>query len=370
MEGEPMEAKLVLEDGTIFTGQSFGATCETGGEIVFNTSMTGYQEILTDASYKGEIVTMTYPLIGNYGINEDDIESYAPHVNGFIVKEFCAQPSNWRSLDKLENYLKENGIVGISDIDTRALTKKLRIHGTMKGIITTADLSDEELINQAKAAPGLSGRDLVSKVTIEESQQYEGEGYKVVLMDFGAKKNIIRSLRNEGCEVVVVPADTSAEEVLAHDPDGIMLSNGPGDPQDVPYAVETIKELLGKRPIFGICLGHQILGLALGGDTYKLKFGHRGANHPAQDLRTKRVYITSQNHGFALKEDSLDLDKVEITHKNLNDGTIEGIRHRELPAFSVQYHPEASPGPQDSRYLFKEFIELIDETDKAYLEAK
>lgn len=357
-----MEAKLVLEDGTIFTGRAFGAV-EDGaeGEIVFNTSMTGYQEILTDASYKGEIVTMTYPLIGNYGINEDDIESYTSHVNGFIVKEFCAQPSNWRALDKLENYLKEHGIMGISDIDTRALTKKLRIHGTMKGIITTDEADSEELIGQAKEAPGLSGRDLVAQVTTEESYQLDGDGYRVVLMDFGAKKNISRSLRDEGCEVVVVPADTSAEEVLEYEPDGIMLSNGPGDPQDVPYAVETVKELIGQKPIFGICLGHQILGLAFGGDTYKLKFGHRGANHPVQDLRTEKVYITPQNHGFAVEADSLDSEEVEITHRNLNDDTVEGIKHREYPVFSVQYHPEASPGPQDSHYLFREFIELIAE---------
>ncbi|MBM7624282.1 glutamine-hydrolyzing carbamoyl-phosphate synthase small subunit [Sporohalobacter salinus] len=357
-----MEAKLVLEDGTIFTGKGFGAL-ESGaeGEIVFNTSMTGYQEILTDASYKGEIVTMTYPLIGNYGINEDDIESYTSHVNGFIVKEFCVQPSNWRALDKLENYLKGHGIMGISDIDTRALTKKLRIHGTMKGIITTDTDNKEKLINRAKGAPGLSGRDLVSKVTTEDSYCLEGDGYRVVLMDFGAKKNIIRSLRDEGCEVVVVPAGTSAQEILEYKPDGIMLSNGPGDPQDVPYAVETVKELLGKKPIFGICLGHQILALAFGGDTYKLKFGHRGANHPVQDLRTKKVYITSQNHGFAVEADSLDSEEVEITHSNLNDDTVEGMKHRNHPVFSVQYHPEASPGPQDSHYLFADFMELIAE---------
>ncbi|SKA02208.1 glutamine-hydrolyzing carbamoyl-phosphate synthase small subunit [Selenihalanaerobacter shriftii] len=354
-----MEAKLVLEDGTIFVGKSFGATDKTGGEIVFNTSMTGYQEILTDASYKGEIVTMTYPLIGNYGINEDDIESFQPHVNGFIVKEFCAQPSNWRSLNKLDDYLKENNIVGISDIDTRALTKKLRIHGTMRGIITTDQASEDELIAKAKAAPGLSGRDLVSEVTTQESYELIGDGYRVVLMDFGAKKNIVRSLSEVGCEVIVVPADTSAKKILNFNPDGVMLSNGPGDPQDVPYAVETVKELLDEKPIFGICLGHQILGIALGADTYKLKFGHRGANHPVQDLKTEKVYITPQNHGFAIKEESLDLEKAEVTHKNLNDGTIEGIRHRSLPAFSVQYHPEASPGPQDSKYLFDEFIDLM-----------
>ncbi|MCK8825322.1 glutamine-hydrolyzing carbamoyl-phosphate synthase small subunit [Fuchsiella alkaliacetigena] len=355
-----MEAKLVLEDGTVFVGQSFGAEQGAGGEVVFNTSMTGYQEILTDASYKGEIVTMTYPLIGNYGINEEDIESYQPHVEGFVVKEFCAQPSNWRSLDKLDNYLKENDIPGICGIDTRALTKKLRSSGVMKGIITTEQASKEELVAQAKAAPGLSDRDLVSKVTTDEVYQLDGADYRVVLVDYGAKENIIRSLKEEGCEVVVVPADASAEEILAHQPQGVMLSNGPGDPENIPYAVETVKELLGEVPIFGICLGHQVLAQALGATTYKLKFGHRGANHPVQDLETGRVYITAQNHGFAIEAESLDQAEVEITHRNLNDDTIEGIRHRDLAAFSVQYHPEASPGPEDSHYLFAEFIEMME----------
>ncbi|AGB40877.1 carbamoyl-phosphate synthase, small subunit [Halobacteroides halobius DSM 5150] len=355
------QAKLVLEDGTIFTGQSFGAARETSGEIVFNTSMTGYQEILTDASYKGEIVTMTYPLIGNYGTNEEDIESYTSHVNGFIVKEFCQEPSNWRYQEKLANYLKEHGIVAISGVDTRALTKKLRTEGTMKGIITVTDKAENKLVTAAKEAPGLSGRDLVGEVTTDEiyNQGEENKEYQVVLVDCGAKKNIVRSLVGRGCEVIVVPATTSAEKILSYNPDGVMISNGPGDPQDVFYVVETVKELLGEVPIFGICLGHQIIGLACGAETYKLKFGHRGANHPVKDLATKRVYITSQNHGFAIKADSVaDLD-LEVTHININDNTVEGIKHKEYPVFSVQYHPEASPGPEDSHYLFDEFIELM-----------
>ncbi|MCK8827759.1 glutamine-hydrolyzing carbamoyl-phosphate synthase small subunit [Natroniella acetigena] len=354
------EAKLVLEDGTIFKGQAFGVEGKAEGEIVFNTGMTGYEEILTDASYKGEIVTMTYPIIGNYGITNKDIESYTSHVNGFVVREFCNQPSNWRSKEKIDEYLKRIGIVGIAGIDTRALTKRLRTEGTMKGIITTADKSEEELTVEAKEAPGLSGRDLVSQVTSDEVYK-EGDGqYQVVLIDCGAKKNIIRSLTGRDCEVTVVPADTSAEEIFDFNPDGIMLSNGPGDPKDAPYVVETVKKLMGQVPIFGICLGHQIIGLACGADTYKLKFGHRGVNHPVKDLKTNRVYITSQNHGFALKDESLEGLNLEVTHINANDQTVEGLKHKELPVFSVQYHPEAAPGPEDSHYLFDHFIELIE----------
>ncbi|WP_027340331.1 glutamine-hydrolyzing carbamoyl-phosphate synthase small subunit [Halonatronum saccharophilum] len=354
------KARLVLEDGTVFEGISFGADKESSGEIVFNTSMTGYQEILTDPSYKGEIVAMTYPMIGNYGINEEDIESFTAHANGFIVKEFCPEPSNWRFKSKLENYLKENGIVGIAGVDTRALTKRLRIEGTMKGIITTKEKEIDELIKEAKNAPGLSGRDLVSKVSSEEPYT-EGESgqYKVALLDCGAKKNIVRSLVGRDCEVRIFPAKSSSEELLAYNPDGIMLSNGPGDPEDASYVVETVKELLGKKPIFGICLGHQMLGMACGAKTYKMKFGHRGANHPVKDLKTGKVYISSQNHGFAIDVDSVEELDIEVTHINVNDRTVEGLKHKTLPAFSVQYHPEASPGPEDSHYLFDEFIEMM-----------
>ena len=356
-----MEAKLVLEDGTTFIGTAFGDAGKTSGEIVFNTGMTGYQEILTDPSYKGEIVTMTYPLIGNYGINEDDFESYTSHVEGFIVKEFCQSPSNWRVKEKIDEYLKRKGIVGISGIDTRALTKRLRTEGTMKGVITTSEANKNELITEAKQAPGLSGRDLVGEVTV--SKQYiDGAGNQkhVVLVDCGAKRNITDSLTERYCEVTVVPATTSAEEILGYEPDGVMLSNGPGDPQDAYYVVETVQELLGKVPIFGICLGHQMLGLACGADTYKLKFGHRGGNHPVKDLATDRVYITTQNHGFAIKEESVEGLDIEITHMNINDNTVEGLKHKEYPAFSVQYHPEAAPGPEDSKYLFDQFIELME----------
>ncbi|SFL68227.1 glutamine-hydrolyzing carbamoyl-phosphate synthase small subunit [Halanaerobium salsuginis] len=354
------KAKLVLEEGSIFEGTIFGSVQESSGEIVFNTSMTGYQEILTDPSYKGEIVCMTYPLIGNYGINAVDFESFKPHVNGFIVKEFALEPENWRLQKKLETYLKENQITAISGIDTRALTKKLRRQGTMRGIITTEDLSKPELTKRAQAAPGLSGRDLVATVSRKEVEKYGvGNKYRVVLIDCGAKNNIKESLLARDCEVIIVPAITSAFQIMEYEPDGVMVSNGPGDPEDADYVANTIKKLLGKVAIFGICLGHQLLGRACGAASYKLKFGHRGANHPVKDLETGRVYISSQNHGFAVEADSLAELGLELTHINVNDGTVEGFKHCKYPAFSVQYHPEASPGPEDSHYLFDRFIAMF-----------
>ncbi|WP_408954373.1 glutamine-hydrolyzing carbamoyl-phosphate synthase small subunit [Natroniella sp. ANB-PHB2] len=354
------EAKLVLEDGTVFKGQAFGAEDKAEGEIVFNTGMTGYEEVLTDASYKGQIVTMTYPLIGNYGIVNEDVESYNSYVNGFVVREFCNQPSNWRSKEKIDQCFKRIGIVGIAGIDTRALTKRLRTKGTMKGIITTVDKTEGELVAEAKAVSSLSDRDLVSQVTSDKIYKVGDGQYQVALIDCGVKNNIIRSLTESNCGVTVVPADTSAEDILNLNPDGIMVSDGPGDPKNVPYVAETVKELMGQVPIFGICLGHQVIGLACGADTYKLKFGHRGANYPVKDLSTNRVYITSQNHGFALKNESLEGLNLEVTHINVNDQTVEGLKHKELPVFSVQYHPEIAPGLEDSYYLFKQFIELIE----------
>ncbi len=363
------QARLILEDGTVFTGRSFGAEKDTGGEIVFNTSMTGYQEILTDPSYKGQIVTMTYPLIGNYGTNDDDFESNNSHVNGFIVKELCSTPSNWRSRESLEEYLKTNDIVGLEGIDTRALTIKLRSKGTMKGIITTGDKSRELLLDKIKQTLESGDRNLVKEVTTDKVYRGGPAGdLRLVLIDCGAKDNILKSLVNRNCEVIVVPADMGAEEILKFNPDGIMISNGPGDPRDAGYVVDTVEVLMKHKPLFGICLGHQILGLACGADTFKLKFGHRGGNHPVKDLKTGRVYITSQNHGYAVSEKSLAGTDLEVTHLNVNDHTVEGLRHKTLPVFSVQYHPEASPGPDDSHYLFDEFINLI-KADRVVIDA-
>ena len=390
------KALLVLSDGVVFEGEGFGSEGETIGEVVFNTSMTGYQEILTDASYKGQIVTMTYPQIGNYGINEEDIESQGGiKAEGFIVKEVCEFPSNWRSQTSLVDYMKKSNIVGIQGIDTRALTRHLRNHGAQMGIISTVDSKPESLLEKVRKHPGISAFDFVKEVSTEKIYKWE-EGCwkwqpaaaeiqnskfktqnsknsklnssivnrqssirKVVVYDFGIKFNILRNLVDAGFDVTVVPAQTPAEKVLEMNPDGIVLSNGPGDPQTVTYAIESTKKLMGKKPIFGICLGHQILGLAMGGRTYKLKFGHHGGNHPVKDLSTGRVEITSQNHNYCVDINSLK-GKVKLTHKNLYDGTEEGMQHIELPVFSVQHHPEAGPGPNDSAHIFKRFREMIE----------
>ena len=359
------KAWLALEDGTIFTGKACGAAGETGGEFVFNTAMTGYQEILTDSSYAGQCVVMTYPLIGNYGITAGDNESTRPRLSGFVVREMCKTPSNYESIDTVEGFLKRHGIVGIEQIDTRALTLKLRDKGALRGIISTLDGDKKRLVAKAQALPSMAGQNLAKVVTCAESYSWS-EGFKpsgdslhVVVMDFGVKHGILRCLAAMGCKVTVVPAGTTAERIFKLKPDGVLLSNGRGDPEPVTDAIETIKYLLAERmPIFGICLGHQLLGLALGGKTYKLKFGHHGSNHPVKDLETGKIEITSQNHGFCVDLKSLP-SAVKTTHVNLNDGTSEGMSHAELPAFSVQYHPEASAGPHDSRYLFERFRTLM-----------
>jgi carbamoyl-phosphate synthase small subunit len=354
-----MKALLALEDGTVFHGRAFAGEGEVSGEVVFNTSMTGYQEILTDPSYKGQIVTMTYPLIGNYGVNPEDVESTRVQAEGFIIREYEPVPSNWRSRESLADYLGRQGIIGIEGVDTRALTRHIRLAGAMKGVISTADVDPVSLINKAKASPGLVGRDLAKDVTCREPYRWprEQEGrFRVVALDCGLKLNIARSLARRGCEITVVPAHTKLGEIKAMNPDGVLLSNGPGDPEPITYAVEMIQDLIPDYPIFGICLGHQLLGLAFGGKTFKLKFGHRGANHPVKHLPTGKVEITAQNHGFCVDVDSIKDPDIEITHVNLNDQTLEGMRHRKLPILSIQYHPEASPGPHDASYLFDEFI--------------
>ena len=351
-----------MEDGTLFKGRSFGAEGEKTGEVVFNTSLTGYQEILTDPSYKGQIVCMTYPLIGNYGVNDLDIESPIPQVEAFIVRENSRIASNFRSKSKLDDYLKKHGIVGIEGVDTRMLTRRLRAKGSAKGIISTVDLDEKSLVKKAKESPGVEGVDLVKVVTCSEPHAWNKKGgYSVAAYDYGIKLNILRNLEKAGCRVTVYPADYPAAKVLETNPDGIFLSNGPADPAAVTYAIKNIKKLIGKKPIFGICLGHQLLGLALGGKTYKLKFGHHGGNQPVMDLKTKKVAITAQNHGFAVDIDSIPKGTVELTHINLNDKTVEGMRHLSLPIFSVQYHPEAGPGPHDATYLFAEFAKMMGE---------
>ncbi len=357
-----MDAILALEDGRIFKGKSFGASGERSGEVVFNTSMAGYQEILTDPSYKGQIVTMTYPLIGNYGVNKEDVESVKPFVEGFVVKEYSKIASNWRSQTTLGEYLKENNILGIEGVDTRALTLHIRRAGAMKAVLSTIDLDENSLIEKARNSLGLEGVDLVKEVTCKKKYTWskiDKAGCKITVIDCGVKYNILRELLKYGCQVNVVPASTTAEEILKDKPDGVLLSNGPGDPAAVTYVVETVRKLIGKVPLFGICLGQQMLGLALGGKTYKLKFGHHGGNQPVKDLKTGKVSITCQNHGFCVDIDSLPKKDIEITHKNLNDQTLEGIRHKKFPIFSVQFHPESSPGPHDAEYLFEDFIKLI-----------
>ncbi|MBI5143923.1 MAG: glutamine-hydrolyzing carbamoyl-phosphate synthase small subunit [Candidatus Omnitrophica bacterium] len=356
-----MEAILALEDGRIFRGNSFGANVERCGEVVFNTSMAGYQEILTDPSYKGQIVTMTYPLIGNYGINDEDVESRHPFVEGFVVKEYSKIASNWRSRKSLSDYLNENNIPGIEGIDTRALTLHIRKQGAMKAVLSTVDLDEKSLVKKAKDSPGLIGIDLVKEVSSQKRYDWNTKGrYKVAVLDCGVKFNSLRELAKNDCSVTVVPADTTSKEILDIKPDGVLLSNGPGDPAALSYIVKTVQELIGRIPIFGICLGHQMLGQAFGGKTYKLKFGHHGGNHPVKDLKSNKVAITVQNHGFCVDIDTLNKSEIEITHMNLNDQTLEGMRHKKMPIFSVQFHPEASPGPHDAEYLFGKFIEMME----------
>ena len=380
------EAILALADGRIFRGRAFGAIGETVGEVVFNTAMTGYQEVLTDPSYKGQIVCMTYPEIGNVGINGDDAESAGVHVEGFVVKDYRPRPSNWRSEMALGEYLERAGVPGIEGIDTRALVRHIRTHGAQEAVISSVTLDPGALVARAKASPGLVGRDLVKEVTCAEAYDWDvgdwelGTGHRrpskeemrdaplVVALDYGIKRNILHRLVASGFRVRVVPAAATAADILAPNPDGVFLSNGPADPAALPYASEAVRGVLGRKPIFGICLGHQILGLALGGRTFKLGFGHHGANHPVMDLRTRKVEITSQNHGFAVDPDSLQ-GRAELSHLNLNDKTVEGLRGVGVPFFSVQYHPEASPGPHDAGYLFARFRRLVEEFPRSGAEA-
>ena len=378
-----MRAILALEDGTIFHGRSFGAAGEQAGELVFNTSMTGYQEVLTDPSYKGQMVVMTYPHIGNCGMNSLDFESRGPQVQGLIVRDVCEEPSNWQSEESLPAFLRRHQVMGITDVDTRALTRHLRQQGVMKAVLSTRDLDEDSLLRKAKAAPDISEQSLVEQVSTREAYRWtEGtpsewrasaygyrepavpapdRPYRVVVVDTGVKFNILRRLADSGCDVWVVPFDTPADEILRMEPEGVLLANGPGDPESVPEVIETARSLTGVRPIFGICLGHQLLGLAAGGRKFKLKFGHHGCNHPTKIVRTGAVEITSQNHNYAIDLSTLDLDEVEITHVNLNDDTLEGMRHKTAPIYSVQFHPEASPGPHDASLTFKTFVDMMEE---------
>ncbi len=378
-----IKALLALEDGTLFKGRSFTGPCDAVGEVVFNTSMFGYQEILTDPSYSGQMVTMTYPLIGNYGINDEDIESEKIQVKALIVKEYQEFPSNWRSQRSLADYLISNSIPGLEGIDTRALTRHIRLSGAMRASLSSQDLDPESLVEKARQSPHMEGLDLVKEVTCKEPMLWQDGSpvtlemgldqfqwpdepgkWRVIAVDYGVKYNILRSLEERGCTILLVPAGLDSKTISKLDPQGLFLSNGPGDPAAVTYAVKTIKDQLGRRPIFGICLGHQLIGRALGGKTFNLKFGHRGANQPVQDLKTGKVEITSQNHGFCVDMKSLDDPDIEISHINLNDNTLEGITHKKIPLFSVQYHPEASPGPHDATYLFDRFIKMMEDKKK------
>lgn len=362
-----MKRQLVLEDGTTFVGEAFGSLETRQGEVVFNTGMTGYQEILSDPSYAEQMVTMTYPLIGNYGINRDDFESIQPSISGLIVKEFCEHPTNFRNEETLDSFLKANDIPGLAGIDTRKLTKRIRTHGTMKGVLAPADSSSLELVDSLNERR--PNHQLVKTVSTGKPYVVPGRGHRIVLVDLGMKHGILRELTKRNCHVTVVPYYYSAENILRLKPDGIMLTNGPGDPKHVPESIDMVKQLIGKIPVFGICLGHQLISLACGADTEKLKFGHRGSNHPVKDLQINKTYMTSQNHGYAVTKESLNNTDLELTQVALNDGTVEGVQHRKYPVFSAQYHPESSPGPDDTNYLFDQFITMI-QMDKNQVNVK